>query len=192
MSFNDNFKTRDLIKVLKASVAYPGVFAPFEAWNSTWLTGSSVWNIDVAAPILRCKHMGFAEEDIIIDAVIDNADEIDTVNVSNYNAFEMGLRSYEVVSYFSARKAILNAQIAYPAVSFRNVVGPKTSWRNLSLDQLYRSLFHLVPISYSKLEVTLQMKQGYKDAVAAMKASKGGHKKYFTDVAETFYRKADL
>jgi len=96
VSFNDNFKTRDLVKVLKASVAYPGVFAPFEAWNSTWLTGSSVWNIDVAAPILRCKHMGFAEEDIIIDAVIDNADELATVNVSNYNALEMGLRTYEV------------------------------------------------------------------------------------------------
>jgi predicted acylesterase/phospholipase RssA len=29
VSFNDNFKTRDLIKVLKASVSYPGVFQPF-------------------------------------------------------------------------------------------------------------------------------------------------------------------
>lgn len=189
VSFNDNFKTRDLIKVLKASVAYPGVFAPFEAWNSTWLTGSSVWNIDVAAPVLRCKHMGFAEEDIIIDAVIDSADELETVNVSNYNAFEMGLRTYEVMSYFSARKAILNAQIAYPAVTFRNVVGPKTSWRHLTLDQMYRSLVQLVPISYSKLEVAQQMKQGYKDAQATMQANKeGGAKKYHTDVKDTFYR----
>ena len=192
VSFNDNFKTRDLIKALKASVAYPGVFAPFDAWNSTWLAGSAVWNIDVAAPILRCKHMGFAEEDIIIDAIIDDADELDTVDVSNYNAFEMGLRTYEVMSYYTARKALLNAQIAYPAVSFRHVVGPKTSWRQLSLDQLYRSLFQLVPISYSEREVSLQMKQGYKDAEAAMKVNAGGHKKYHIDVKDTFYRSGDL
>jgi len=153
VSFNDKFKTRDLIKVLKASVVYPGVFAPFEAWNTTWLTGSSVWNIDVAAPILRCKNMGYAEEDIIIDAVIDDASELPKVNVSNYNAFEMGIRSYEVVNFYTARKALLNAQIAYPSVTFRHVVGPKTSWRDWSFDQLYRQLFQWVPISYSKAEI---------------------------------------
>ena len=53
--------------------------------------------------------MGFAEEDIIIDAVIDDATELAKVNVSNYNAFEIGLRSYEVLNYYSARKALLNA-----------------------------------------------------------------------------------
>lgn len=153
VSFNDKFKTRDILKVLKASVVYPGVFAPYEAWNTTWLTGSSVWNIDVAAPILRCKNMGYAEEDIIIDAVIDDASELPKVNVSNYNAIEMGIRSYEVVNFYTARKALLNAQIAYPSVTFRNVVGPKSSWRDWSFDQLYRNFFQWVPISYSKAEV---------------------------------------
>lgn len=87
VSFNDKFKTGDLLKALKASVVYPGIFAPYDAWNTTWLTGSSIWNVDVAAPILRCKNMGYSEDQIIIDAVIDDSTELPKVNVSNYNAF---------------------------------------------------------------------------------------------------------
>lgn len=109
VSFNDKFKTRDLLHALKASAVYPGIFEPYEAWNTTWLTGSSVWNIDVAAPILRCKAMGFAEEDIVIDAVLDDAVELPKVNVSSYNALQIGVRSYEVMNYYTARKALLNA-----------------------------------------------------------------------------------
>jgi len=189
VSFNDNFKTRDLLKALKASVVYPGIFAPYEAWNTTWLTGSSIWKIDVAAPILRCKNMGYLEEDIIIDAVIDDATELAKVNVSNYNAFEMGLRSYEVMNYYSARQALLNAQIAYPSVMFRHVVGPKRSWTEKTMDQAYKWMFHWVPIAYSKSDVGVQMKKGYNDARTEMtsRVSEGSYQ-YFVDVKDTFYR----
>ena len=52
VSFNNNFKSKDLINAIKASVSYPGIFPPYEAWGSQWLSGSSIWNIDVAAPII--------------------------------------------------------------------------------------------------------------------------------------------
>lgn len=189
VSFNDKFKTRDLIKALKASVVYPGIFAPYEAWNSTWLTGSSIWNIDIAAPILRCKNMGYAEEDIVIDAVIDDATDLPKVNVSRYNAFEMGLRSYEVMNYYTARKALLNAQIAYPSVTFRHVVGPKSTWTERTMDQMYNWMFQWVPIAYSKTEVQRLKMKGYNDAKAEM-ASRvllGSHQ-FVVDVKDTFYR----
>lgn len=102
VSFNDNFKTRDLIHALKASVSYPGVFSPYEAWNSTWFSGSAIWGIDVAAPVLRCKAMGFNEEDIVIDAVIDNDVEIDQFDAAKANSIQMGIRTYEVMHYYSA------------------------------------------------------------------------------------------
>jgi hypothetical protein len=149
VSFNDNFKTRDLLMALKASVVYPGIFAPYEAWNTTWLSGSSIWNIDVAAPVLRCKNMGYAEEDIIIDAVLDDATPLAKVNVSHYNAIEMGLRTYDVMNYYTARQALLDAQIAYPSVTFRHVVGPKSSWTEKTMDKIYKWIFNWVPISYS-------------------------------------------
>jgi hypothetical protein len=40
--------------------------------------------------------MGYAEEDIVIDVVVDSSMEIGTVDVSNYNAFEMAWRAIEV------------------------------------------------------------------------------------------------
>lgn len=80
----------------------------------------------------------------------------------------MGLRTYEVMSYFTARKAILNAQIAYPAITFRNIVGPKASWWRISLGQLWNRFFKVIPISYSTSDVSTQMEQGYEDAKAAM------------------------
>lgn len=71
------------------------------------------------------------------------------------------------------------------------MVGPKNSWRDLTLDQMYRSIFQFVPISYSKLEVGVQMKQGYKDAKARMEANAAGQKTYYADVKDTFYRTAE-
>jgi hypothetical protein len=61
---------------VKASVSYPVVFEPFEAWDSTWVSGGEIWSIDATAPILQCKAMGYADEDIVLDAIIDNPDEL--------------------------------------------------------------------------------------------------------------------
>ena len=114
VSFNNNFKTRDLIKVLKASVSFPGIFEPLEEWNSTWISGSAIWKNDAAAPILRCKAKGFAEKDIIIDSIIDIHNEIDEFDASKANALEMGVRTYHVMNYYSARESLIKAQIAFP------------------------------------------------------------------------------
>jgi predicted acylesterase/phospholipase RssA len=86
VSFNDNFKTRDLLHVLKASISYPGVFSPYEAWDSTWFSGSSIWGVDVSAPILRCKSKGFKEEDIVIDAIIDSDTSLNDFDAAKSNA----------------------------------------------------------------------------------------------------------
>ena len=171
VSFNDNFKSKHLVEALKSSVAYPGIFPPHQAWDSFWQPGSSIWNIDVSAPVLRCKAMGFKEDQIIIDVILDNSDEIETVDVSNYNAFQMGYRTYEVMSYFTAKEGLLHAQRAYPDVKFRNIVGPKQTW---SLD----SIFKWIPINYSSNEVQRQMEQGFKDAQTVMKKSQGQSKHY--------------
>ena len=124
VSFNDNFKTKDLLHVLKASVSYPGIFEPHSAWDSEWFSGSAIWNLDVTSPVLRCKALGYKEKDIVMDVVLDNAPTIDTVDVSKYNTPMMGIRSLEVLHYFEARDGLLKAQRAYPDVTFRTVVGP--------------------------------------------------------------------
>jgi len=110
VSFNNNFKTKDLLKVLKASVSFPGIFEPFKEWNSSWVSGSSIWKKDAAAPIQRCKAKGFADKDIIIDAIIDIHNEINEFDASSANAFEMGVRTYNVMNYYSTRESLLRVQ----------------------------------------------------------------------------------
>ena len=127
--------------MLKASVSYPGIFSPHTAWDSLWFSGSAIWNIDVSAPVLRCKAMGFAEEDIILDVIVDSAPEIGEVDASRYNSIQMAWRSMEVVNYFGARDGIIKAQRAYPKVQFRNIVGPNQSWTTFDLDHQFRKLF---------------------------------------------------
>lgn len=134
VSFNDNFKTRDLLHVLKASISYPGVFSPYEAWDSTWFSGSAIWGIDVSAPILRCKAMGFKEEDIVIDAIIDSDTSIGKFDAAKSNAIQMGIRSLEVINYYTALDGVIKAQRAFPKVQFRNIVGPTDSWTSLDID----------------------------------------------------------
>ena len=92
-----------MISALKASVSYPGIFPPYEAWGSQWLSGSSIWNIDVAAPVIQCLAMGFKQEDIVIDAIIDSANQLDEEDVQDFNSLQIGWRTLEVMKYYGAR-----------------------------------------------------------------------------------------
>lgn len=41
VSFNEKFNSSDLVNVLKASIATPGVFAPVIAWDSFWFSNQT-------------------------------------------------------------------------------------------------------------------------------------------------------
>ena len=47
--------------------------------------------------------MGFKEEDIVIDAIIDSANQLDEQNVQGFNAFQIGWRILEIMNYYGAR-----------------------------------------------------------------------------------------
>jgi len=57
----------------------------------------------VAAPVIQCLSMGFKEEDIVIDAIIDSANQLDEQNVQGFNAFQIGWRTLEIMNYYGAR-----------------------------------------------------------------------------------------
>lgn len=195
VGFNEKFKTRDLVKVLKASVAYPAVFEPFDAWNSSWVSGSAIWNIDAAAPILRCKALGYSEEDIVIDAILDNADEIEQVDVSTYNAFHMVQRSLEVMNYFTARQGLGFAQQAFPKVTFRHVVGPKSAqWYDLEsmFNNLLHHLIKWIPVSYSERDVRTLFARGQADAKAVLDKNRGVTGSNFQATKVISYKGSDL
>jgi len=96
------------------------------------------------APIIRCLDNGYEQKDIVIDAIIGNNKVIEEVDVSEFNAFSMAKRTYELMHYYSQREGLLKAEMAYPDVTFRHTIGRSSEW--------YDNL-NLVPISQSKNEV---------------------------------------
>mmetsp|Transcript_17933 Transcript_17933/g.30505 ORF Transcript_17933/g.30505 Transcript_17933/m.30505 type:complete len:285 (+) Transcript_17933:190-1044(+) len=160
VSFNEKFKSKHLVDALKASVAYPGIFEPHQAWDEEWFVGSSVWNIDVTAPIMRCKALGFAEKDIVMDVIVDSAVDLKTVDASKFNAFEMGWRTYTLMNYYKTFDGVIKAQKYFPDVQFRSMVGPKFSWVSLLENDLSRRLTQFVPIAYDQTQVKNQIERG--------------------------------
>ena len=110
---------------MKASVSYPTIFEPFNAWDSLWVSGGEVWSIDASAPILQCLAMGYKEEQIVLDAIIDKEDHLEVVDASQYNAWQVLGRFMELEAYYNAHRMLMITQAAYPNVEYRHIIGPK-------------------------------------------------------------------
>jgi hypothetical protein len=58
-SFQEHHDPDEFVKVLQASLSFPGVFKMIEAFDSLWFTGSSIYELDVIAPINYCRKLGY-------------------------------------------------------------------------------------------------------------------------------------
>lgn len=137
MTFDEHTSSDDMIKVLQASLAYPGVFTPIEAFDSMWfsmlwlsynnLAGSSIYETDVISPILHCEMLGYKEEDIIIDVVLGGNPKLSSVMAQYYNSIKMAQRTLEIMNYYEVMFGLLRAKQGHPGVHFRYVIGPTIS-----------------------------------------------------------------
>ena len=69
-TFKETHSPDQFIQILQASLSFPGAFKTVEAFDSLWFTGSAIYEIDVMSPIRHCRELGYADEDIYIDAVL--------------------------------------------------------------------------------------------------------------------------
>jgi len=89
-SFKEHHSPDEFVKVLQASVAYPGVFKSIEAFDSVWFTGSSIYEIDLMAVVTHCEELGYKQEDMVIDAVLSGNPHVHHVYAKIFNAFAIG------------------------------------------------------------------------------------------------------
>jgi predicted acylesterase/phospholipase RssA len=69
-SFKGHRPAKDIVKVLQASISYPGVFKEVDAFDALWVTGAAIYEIDVLSLVRHCKEIGYADKDIVIDAIV--------------------------------------------------------------------------------------------------------------------------
>ena len=148
-SFKQSHGSEELIQVLKASLAFPGVFKAVEAFDSLWFTGSAIYEIDILSAIKHCESVGYDEENIVIDVIVSGNPHLAHKLAQYYNAFGIAERTFEVQTYYQQMYGLLRAKAGHPGVDFRHVIGPNRDMPN-----------KVVPIEFTVEEVKKQLYQG--------------------------------
>lgn len=151
-SFGRHHTSKELIKILQASVSFPGVFKSVEIWDSLWFTGQAIYEIDVLGPINHCRELGYKDEDINVDAIVSGNPKLKSVFANFYNAFGIMERTTEVMDYYEMIFGVVKAQMGHPKVNFRHIIGPPRKMPN-----------RIIPLQFTKDEVENMIKLGQRD-----------------------------
>jgi len=142
---------------LDASLSYPGFFPPANVFDSYYFDATTVWDIDIATPINRCKDKGFTNENIVVDVILTSSADLKEIDASNYKSVQMLFRYLEISSFYQSMDGLLRAKFAFPGVNFRYVVSPTVAIPSSNK-----------PMSMSENDVKLAIAAGVKDAQDAI------------------------
>ena len=109
-----------------ASFSLAGFFPPAESMETSWFSGSTVWNLDIFSVVNKCLET-VASKDIVLDVILTSEKTLKQIDASNFNTIQVLLRYLEVSRYYSNMNGLLKAKFAYPGVNFRYVISPSRS-----------------------------------------------------------------
>lgn len=143
----------NLVEALYASLSVAGFFPPADVLNSYYFDGSAVWDIDIFTAVNRCKDLGFAEEDIVVDVIMTSSANLKDVDASDFKSLQMLMRYAEISSFYNSMDGLLRAKFAYQKANFRYVVSPTGSIGSA-----------MTPFSMSEKKVQSAYDLGFSDA----------------------------
>lgn len=152
-SFQDARTRGDFVKILQASLVFPGVFEPVRAFDSNWVSGSTIYESDVVATVNHCRHLGYADHDIVVDVVLSTNPDLAHVDASNYNAYRLIARSIELHQHLVEQSGVVRVRQSHPDVTLRHVIGPSRAMPN-----------KIVPFQFTDEEVSELIRLGEADA----------------------------
>jgi predicted patatin/cPLA2 family phospholipase len=150
----DQLPIENATQLILDSTSMPAVF-PYQTSNELILMDGGVMvNIDVHSAVRRCQELGFAEKDIIVDAILPTGASIDKIysNVS-YTGYDMYKRYKQLIEYRAALDDIIHAINDFPNVNFRYIVFPLESIPSFT-----------VPIFFDKDSIEQMIGLGEQDA----------------------------
>mmetsp|Transcript_37827 Transcript_37827/g.95071 ORF Transcript_37827/g.95071 Transcript_37827/m.95071 type:complete len:326 (+) Transcript_37827:274-1251(+) len=126
-TWNETVGTAKMIDAVMASSAIPGLFPAQHVDGEVFSDGGVIENLNVDSAVLRCRDMGFAMSDIIVDIILSSGREIEPVDASKFTTIKVMERNWAISRYDSSMRLVNNARQAYPNVTFRYVVYPSQS-----------------------------------------------------------------
>ena len=97
------------------------------------------------------------EKNIVVDAILTNADTVGRVNGSDYRSLGMLMRFIEIYWYYGTMNGLERAKFSHPDVTYRHIIQPSKTlpWNYL-------------PLSLNATQVADIIAQGEQDGVAAI------------------------
>lgn len=147
-----------LIKAIDASAAYPGFFEPVDDIDgNTYYDGGTSFSINIGGAINKCKELGYAESDIVIDTLLCSAATIKEKNTADYTSIPMLIRYLEIRLYYDTMDLLERAKQGFRNVNFRYTIAPTQKLEP-----------GLMPFSFNKSQIQSMIKVGRQDAKEAI------------------------
>jgi len=147
-----------LHKAIDASTAYPGFFDPVEDIDDeVYYDGGTSFSINIADAINRCRDMGFAEENIVLDVILNTAATIKEKETKDYTSIPMLIRYLEIRLFYNTMDLLERAKDGFRTVNFRYTIAPTSK-----LDS------GLLPFNFSKKQIQNNLQKGREDAQRAI------------------------
>ena len=116
---------------------------------------------------MKCKSLGYAEEDIVLDIVLSNSRKNLEKDISNYTTISGYTRSVELINFLEEFYYIDQVITSHPLVNFRYIIFP-----TVKLPE-----YPGVPLNFNAKDLKAMFEIGYKDAANAIK-SKNNYQKW--------------
>lgn len=123
LNADGSFNASKMATFVRASAAVPGVFESVKVNGKVHNDGGVVLGANVFSAVNRCKALGFAEKDIVLDLITCNSDRLSVWNATEHNhAAQIKARATTVQSFAMGMADIFDACRAYPNLGWRYYV----------------------------------------------------------------------
>ncbi|CDW71375.1 patatin-like phospholipase family protein [Stylonychia lemnae] len=159
--FDDSMPFSDLPLLTVASASIPFIFPHRHYGDHILMDGGTVWNTNLISAVDKCKAMGHADSDIILDIILCDQKGISEIGDTG-NALNNFLRYYTIQSYYSGMNDILEFKKTRPNVQYRYLTlptGPVANGLNM--------------INFNPSNTVPMIELGKKDAANAIKLGEG-------------------
>ena len=157
-TFDERHPSEELIKILQASVSFAGISPAVEAFNQLYFSGNAIYENDVTGAIKHCQHLGYPEEDIVIDNILGGNKEL-PVFYKNFatNSFQIMARASELYEYYKIMRGLIRAKNGHTKVNFRYVIAPTFTMPS-----------KIIPFQLSESETKTMLEHGERDVQFAI------------------------
>lgn len=152
-----------LVKAIDASAAYPGFFDPVsDIDEETYYDGGTSFSINIGGAINWCKNHGYAEEDIVIDTILNTAATIKEKDTKDYTSIPMLIRYLEIRLFYNTMDLLERAKDGYRTVDFRFTIAPTKKLES-----------GILPFAFNSKQIANNVQRGRDDAREAIE--RGDH-----------------